>query len=130
MAGGELRAVRAGRSRSAPGVAWLVPTRGLPPTVAAENRQRGTRGWRLPGPPADVGGLAYGSVSGYVSAQAVLPGQLERIYVRAARSRQVRIEIFRIGWYHGVGGREVLASRWLRVVAQPPCAHVYATGLT
>jgi hypothetical protein len=77
-----------------------------------------------------VGGLAYGSVTGYVSAQAVLPGDTERIYVSAAGSRRVRIRIFRIGWYHGAGGREVLVSRRLPVVAQPPCAHVYETGLT
>jgi hypothetical protein len=99
--------------------------------VAAENRNPGTRSWRLPGPAADIGGLAYGSVTGYVSAPAVAPGHTERIYVNAAGStRWVRIRIFRIGWYHGAGGREVLVSHPLRVVAQPPCAHVYETGLT
>lgn len=109
---------------------WLVATRGPQPTVAAENRHPGTRSWRLPGPAADIGGLAYGQVSGYVSAPAVAPGGTERIYVTAPASRLVRIGIFRIGWYHGAGGREVLVSRPLRVVAQPPCAHVFQTGLT
>jgi hypothetical protein len=109
---------------------WLVPTGGPQPTVAAENRHPGTRSWRLPGPAADVGGLADGSVTGYVSAPAVAPGHIERVYVSAAGSRRVRIRIFRIGWYHGAGGREVLVSRWLPVVAQPACAHLYETGLT
>jgi hypothetical protein len=116
--------------QAAPGPLWLVATRGPQPTVAAENRHPGTRGWRLPGRAANVGGLASGAVAGYVSAQAVLPGDTERIYVSAPGSRLVRIRIFRIGWYHGAGGREVLVSRRLPVVAQPPCAHVNETGLT
>jgi hypothetical protein len=109
---------------------WLVRTAGPPPPVAIENRSRGTRAWRLPGPSQDVGGLAYGAVSGYVSAQAVIAGQTERVYVSALGSRFVRIRVFRIGWYGGAGGREVLVSRRLRVVAQPPCTHRFLTGLT
>ncbi len=69
-------------------------------------------------------------MTGYVSAQALLPGHRERIYVSAAGSRWVRIRIFRIGWYHGAGGRQVFVSHRLHVVAQPPCAHAPETGLT
>ncbi len=98
--------------------------------MPAENQAAGTGGWRLPGPASDVGGLAYGSVTGYVSAPSVLPGQTERIYVSAPGSPFVRIRIFRIGWYHGAGGREVFVSRRLSTVSQPPCAHVHETGLT
>src|SRR5579884_3334375 len=65
---------------------WLVATNGPQPTVAQENRAAGTTGWRLPGPRSDVGGLAYGAVSGYVSAPAALPGHTERIYVSAPGS--------------------------------------------
>ncbi len=109
---------------------WLVPTSGSPPPVAAENQARGTGSWRLPGPSADVGGLTRGAVKGYVAESAVLPGQTERIYVNAPGSRRVRIAIYRMGWYGGLGGREVLASRWLPVASQPPCRHRVATGLT
>jgi hypothetical protein len=35
-----------------------------------------------------------------------------------------------MGWYGGKGGREVLVSRPLAVVPQPPCAHSFTTGLT
>jgi hypothetical protein len=91
---------------------------------------RGTRGWRLPGPARDVGGLAYGPVAGYVASPAISPGHIERIYVSAPGSRTVRIRVFRIGWYGGAGGREVLVSRKLRVSPQPPCTHRFLTGLT
>ena len=109
---------------------WLVQTEGAQPTIAAENRNPGTPAWRLPGPAADVGGVAHGDISGYVSQQAVRPGQIERIYVNAPGARAVRIRIFRIGWYGGAGGREVLVSRLLPAVPQPPCTHRFQTGLT
>lgn len=109
---------------------WLVQTDGAQPSVAAENELPGTTAWRLPGPAADVGGLAHGDVVGYVEREAVRVGQTERIYVSAPGSRSVRIQIFRMGWYGGRGGREVLESRPLRAVTQPPCTHRYATGLT
>jgi len=109
---------------------WLVPTAGPPVSVAAENRRPGTRAWRLPGPRVDRGGVAFGDVHGYVSDPAVMAGQIERVYVSAPGAPYVRIRVFRIGWYGGAGGREVLASRRLRLVAQPPCAHRPRTGLT
>jgi hypothetical protein len=109
---------------------WLLRTSGQPPSVAQENRNRGTRSWRLPGPAADVGGLARGDVSGYVAEETVVPGDVQRIYVSAPGSRTVRIEVFRIGWYHGAGGREVLASRPLPLEPQPRCDHDFRTGLT
>ncbi len=109
---------------------WFVSIDGPQPSIAEENRQRGTRAWRLPGPAPDVGGLRSGDVSGYVALQAVLPGQSERIYVSAPGSRRVRIDVFRMGWYGGTGGREVLASAWLPLRGQPQCTHDDSTGLT
>jgi hypothetical protein len=121
----------AGRPASLGGLyRWLVPTTGAQPSVASENRLPGTTAWRLPGPAADTGGVAHGDVVGYVSQETVRVGQTERIYVRAGGSRTVRIRIFRMGWYGGRGGREVLVSAPLRVRPQPPCRHRFATGLT
>src|SRR5579871_1651875 len=53
---------------------WLVDVSGPAPSVAQENRHPGTRSWRLPGPAADVGGLAWGNVQGYPASEAVRPG--------------------------------------------------------
>jgi hypothetical protein len=109
---------------------WQVATAGAQPTVAAENRHPGTTEWRLPGPAADVGGLAHGDVVGYVARQAIGVGETQRIYVSAPRSRTVRIQVFRMGWYGGLGGREILASGPLRLRAQPRCTHRFQTSLT
>lgn len=124
------RPVPAATQRTPAPYRWLVATVGPQPTLAAENRQLGSTGWRLPGPAADVGGVAHGSVAGYTAEQALSPGQTQRIYVSAPGSNSVGIRVFRIGWYGGRGGREVLASRRLPVAAQPPCTHRHATGLT
>ena len=109
---------------------WLVRTEGAQPSVASENRLAGTTAWRLPGPAAYIGGRSYGAVSGYVSRETVRPGESETIYVNAPGARTVTVRIFRMGWYGGRGGREVLASQPLRVAAQPACQHQYETGLT
>jgi len=111
---------------------WLVVTQGPQPTVAEENRHPGTTAWRLPGPPADVdvGGLARGALAGYVASQSLAPGALQRVYINAYGARLVRVQVFRMGWYGGLGGREVLVSRWLFAGHQPACHHVDATGLT
>ena len=107
-----------------------MATTGPQPSVAAENRHPGTTAWRLPGPATDVGGLARGPIAGYVAAQTVAPGQRQSIFVNAYGARLVRVRVFRMGWYGGTGGREVLDSRWLFASHQPPVPPRLATGLT
>jgi hypothetical protein len=110
---------------------WLVPTWGAsPPSIAAENAAPGTQAWRLPGAPLLLGGEGRGDVAGYVSSQSISPGETERIYVNAPHAHTVKVEIFRMGWYHGSAGRLVLRSRPLRAVRQPGCQHSMVTGLT
>jgi hypothetical protein len=120
----------AGVVRAQPAYAWLVPIHGPPPSIAQENRNHGTRAWRLPGPAADVGGVAGGPISAYVAEQAIAAGGRERIYVHDPGARTVRLRIFRIGWYGGLGGREVLQTARLPLARQPPCHHDVRTGLT
>ncbi len=109
---------------------WLVRTEGSPLSVAAENRNRGTRAWRLPGPAMDFGGAASGVIRGYPARETIAPGQSQAIYVSAPGATSIRIRIFRIGFYGGSGGREVLRSDSLPAPHQPPCAHDARTGLT
>jgi hypothetical protein len=102
----------------------------MPPSVAVENASPGTGAWRLPGPAARIGGVAHGPVAGYVAAQSISPGGVQRVYVDAHGARRVTVQVFRMGWYGGRGGRLVLQSGPLRTRRQPPCTHVAATGLT
>jgi hypothetical protein len=109
---------------------WLVRTSGTPPGIAQENRAAGTPSWRLPGPSELVGGEARGTVEGYVSAPSLAPGQRERVYVNAPGAKSVRVQVYRMGYYGGLGGRLVLESSRLPVPRQPRCAHDTRTGLT
>jgi hypothetical protein len=109
---------------------WLVRTVGAPPSVAAENRAAGTSAWRLPGPQQEIGGAAHGPVTGYVGSQGIAPGERQAVYVNAHGAQTVTLQVFRMGWYGGRGGRLVLRSLPLRPVRQPPCTHRAATGLT
>jgi hypothetical protein len=119
------------RSDAAPAdYRWLVRIAGAPPSIAAENRARGTTAWRLPGPATLLGGAARGAVEGYVAEQAVAPGETERVYVNAPGARTVTVTVYRMGWYGGKGGRLVLRSRRLAAMRQPPCTHRSYTGLT
>jgi hypothetical protein len=109
---------------------WLVPTVGAPPSVAAENRARGTSAWRLTGPASLIGGAAHGAISAYVAQQAITPGAVQSIYASAPGAHTVRIAVYRMGWYGGLGGRLILSSAALPAVRQPPCSHNARTGLT
>ncbi|HEX7610111.1 MAG TPA: N,N-dimethylformamidase beta subunit family domain-containing protein [Solirubrobacteraceae bacterium] len=130
-AGGEGSGSTAAGGASAGGAyRWLVPTVGAAPSVAAENAARGTSAWRLPGPASLIGGAAHGAISGYVAEQAIAPSATQSIYVDAPGAGTVRISVYRMGWYGGLGGRLVLRSAALRAVRQPPCAHNAQTGLT
>jgi hypothetical protein len=116
--------------RGAQDYQWAGPIPSQPLSIAAENRLAGTRAWRLPGPSALIGGEAQGAIAGYVAEQAIAAGQTEKIYVSAPHARTVRIDVYRMGWYQGLGGRLVLRSASLPVRPQPTCTHVYETGLT
>lgn len=105
-------------------------TGGPAPSVATENQAPGTGAWRLPGPAINFGGAAWGRVSGFPARETIGAGQQQAIYVSAPGAGDIGIRIFRIGYYGGTGGREVLRSDRLPVPRQPPCAHVSATGLT
>jgi len=120
----------AGAREQPPAYRWLVRTRGVPPSIAVENRVRGTSAWRLPGPASLLGGEARGPVEGYVAEQAIAAGQTQTVYVNAPRARTVTVQVYRMGWYGGRGGRLVLQSAHLPAIAQRACTHHYLTGLT
>jgi hypothetical protein len=109
---------------------WLARTSGAPRGIVEENRARGTASWRLPGPKYLLGGEARGLVEGYVSSQSPVAGQRESVYVSAPGARTVRIGVYRMGWYGGLGGRLMLQSSALPVSRQRRCAHSSRTGLT
>jgi hypothetical protein len=66
--------------------------------VQAENALPGSTGWRN----APAPGRA---IEGYASQVSVAPGDLLDLHVSTAPAERYRIEVYRLGWYGGAGGR-------------------------
>jgi hypothetical protein len=102
---------------------WTEAFDGSARSVADENARPGTGAWRL------RSARARGHIKGYVAEQSIRPGQTQRIYVKAPRSRWIRVELYRMGWYGGRGGRLMLASHKLKPLRQHSCPRDTQTGL-
>jgi hypothetical protein len=68
-----------------------------------ENQRPGTSAWMLTKP------ALHREIEGYASAASVNQGQTIRLYVNTTASRY-RLNVYRMGWYDGLGAREVLAA--------------------
>jgi hypothetical protein len=66
--------------------------------LLVENGLAGTRGWRWPQAPGQT-------IEGYASAVSVLPGSRLGLHVSTLPAARYRVEVFRLGWYGGAGGR-------------------------
>jgi N,N-dimethylformamidase beta subunit-like protein len=72
----------------------------IPNLVAAENARVGTRAW--------FGTAATPhAIEGYASAASVAAGDVLELHVSTRPAAHYRIEIFRLGWYGGLGGRRL-----------------------
>src|SRR5579872_34041 len=69
-------------------------------TVAAENQKPGTADWEISAPALN------GEIEGYASRTSVNGGDAIDIYVSTAAKRYA-IDVFRMGWYGGLGARRV-----------------------
>jgi hypothetical protein len=66
--------------------------------IQAENALPGTAAWR-PGPSPGH------AIEGYASESSVAPGDTLHLHVSTAPAAAYRVEIYRLGWYGGTGGR-------------------------
>jgi hypothetical protein len=94
---------------------WASPVR----SVAAENQLPGTDSWRLTSSRIEpTSRFRSPWVEGYASATSVRPGERLQLMVSASESTQVAIDIFRMGYYGGLGGRQVAQFGPLTVTSQ------------
>ena len=69
-------------------------------SVVAENRLHGSRGWSVRPAPRHA-------IEGYASEVSVAPGGSLHLHVSTGAAAYYRVEIYRIGWYGGLGGRRI-----------------------
>ncbi len=79
----------------------------LPPDnpILRENAQAGTTNWKIP-----EGKEATTQIQAYASRRSVAPGQSLTFYVSTQKASTLyTLNIFRIGWYQGTGGRLLMS---------------------
>ncbi len=91
--------------------------------IQLENDRPGTSAWMLTKP------ALRGEIEGYASAASVNQGQTIRLYVNTVAATY-RLNVYRMGWYGGLGAREVLAASHYPGRRQPEPYHEPDSGLT
>src|SRR6266487_40806 len=95
--------------------------------IVLENQQPGTSQWRIPfGSAATDSG---GQIKGYASATSVNKGENITFYVSVNPAQTYSIDVYRMGWYQGLGGRLLQHIGPFNGVQQPPPTTNGTTGL-
>jgi hypothetical protein len=68
--------------------------------IQTENALPGTTAWYVTQAPPP-------SIEGYTSQTSVLPGENVQLHVSTSPAARYRVEVYRLGWYGGAGGRLV-----------------------
>jgi len=88
--------------------------------VREENKRLGTRTWQLERPRLDVGARYRGSgIEGYASSPSVKAGETVRFHVSTRPAVSWTLEVYRMGWYGGDGGRLLAKLGPFEGVTQP-----------
>src|SRR5207302_717300 len=87
--------------------------------IVLENQQPGSGNWRMwlhgTSPADDTGN----QIKGYASATSVNQGESITFYVTVTPAQQYTMDVYRIGWYQGLGGRLLQSIGPLQGVTQP-----------
>lgn len=87
--------------------------------IVAENRRPGTADWQLTRVRHDRDGFRSPWIEGYCSRQSVAAGQTIEIMVSTNPPQPFEIEIFRMGYYGGLGARRMTKLGPLPSATQP-----------
>jgi hypothetical protein len=72
---------------------------------------------------------AHGEVEGYSSAVSAAPGETIQLFVHVDHAQDVRWDLYRVGYYGGLGSRLVARGDTRRVGMQPACPLDANTGM-
>lgn len=94
--------------------------------IVLENQQPGTNAWYITGA---TGSDSVGQIRAYMSATSVNKGGNITFYVSVNPAQTYTIDVYRLGWYQGLGGRLMQHIGPLNGVLQPTCPINSSTGI-
>ena len=94
----------------------LIPAWGQNPIVV-ENQNLGTTNWNL----SNSGSDAVGQIKGYASAVSINKGESITFFVSVNPAQTFTIDVYRLGWYGGAGGRLMQHVDALQGTQQQTC---------
>lgn len=97
--------------------------------IVVENQQPGTTEWQLGRPGLQTANDVGKQIKGYASATSVDKGQSISFHVTTTPAQSYTIDIYRIGWYGGLGARLMQHVSSLEGDSQPACPTDAPTGL-
>jgi hypothetical protein len=97
--------------------------------VVVENQQPGSTGWRIGGTGYQIANDVSKQIKGYASATSVNVGESLDLFVTVNPAQTFTIDVYRLGWYGGTGGRLMQHIGPLNGVSQPDCPVQASTGL-
>jgi hypothetical protein len=95
--------------------------------IVVENQQTGTSSWQIPW--GAQGSDATGQIKGYGSAPSVNKGDQITFNVSVNPAQNYTIDVYRLGWYQGLGGRLMQHIGPLAGTHQATCPTDATTGL-
>lgn len=107
------------------GPAAALPAPPAPTAIQVENAQPGTTAWQ---------GETSGRIEVFASETGAAPGGTIHVHVSTSPAARYRVEVYRLGWYGGDGGRRVACSPACDADEQgqpqrPPPAPPYVAGI-
>jgi hypothetical protein len=94
-----------------------------PNPIYIENAKPGTTNWQIPN-----SNYAQDEISGYATATSVNKGESLPIKVSLAQAGSFKVEVYRLGYYGGLGGRLISSSDAISGNTQDPCTLDSNTG--
>lgn len=94
--------------------------------IVVENQQPGTNAWLITG---NTGSDSVGQIKAYMSATSVNKGGSITFYVSVNPAQTYTIDVYRLGWYQGLGGRLMQHIGGLNGIQQPTCPVNSTTGM-
>ncbi|HYR84159.1 MAG TPA: N,N-dimethylformamidase beta subunit family domain-containing protein [Terriglobia bacterium] len=97
--------------------------------VMVENRQPGSWRWTTSVPGLSIADDISKQIKGYASATSVNKGESITFYVTLSPAQTYTMDVYRMGWYQGDGGRLLQQIGPLNGAQQPACPVDSVTGL-